>query len=188
MKIPFLRRRRLLAFTLVELLVVIAIISLLVGLTLPAYSGMMERAKSIKCATNLRSIGIAVTQAVTDNNNTYPEINQAAAPIYTTPTTPGGTVPGGLVSVLGPYGVTTNMIQCPVDMEMGSNSSFQKYQSSYQWDPAFDDETVNATLLYIRPGTAIPIHNSRVRLLSDFVGIHKGRQNVLYGDGHVANH
>lgn len=188
MKIPFLQRRRLLAFTLVELLVVVTIISLLIGLVLPAYSQMMDRARSIKCATNLRNIGISVTQAVADNNNMYPEINQAAAPIYTVPQTPGGAIPGGLVAVLGPYGVTTNLIQCPVDMENTSTSSFAQYGSSYQWTPAFDDEVVNAPLIYFQPGFAIPIHSSRVRLVSDFLPIHKGRQNVLYGDGHVSNH
>jgi prepilin-type processing-associated H-X9-DG protein len=92
------------------------------------------------------------------------------------------------VSVLGPYGVTTNMIECPVDMEQGSGSSFTKYGSSYMWNPAFDDETTTATLLYIGVQRVIPIHNSRVRLAFDFTPVHKGRQNVLFGDGHVVNH
>ena len=188
MKKAYLRRRRILAFTLVELLVVVAIISLLLGLALPAYTQMMQKAQGMKCGTNLRNIGIAVTQCVADNNNTYPEINQAALPIYNTPTTPGGSIPGGLVQVLGPYGVTINTIQCPVDMQLGAASSFTQYHSSYQWTPAFDDESVTAPLIYFSPTTPIPVHSSRVRLVSDVVGIHHGRQNVLYGDGHVAVH
>jgi prepilin-type processing-associated H-X9-DG protein/prepilin-type N-terminal cleavage/methylation domain-containing protein len=190
MKRPFTssRRRRLLAFTLVEMLVVLAIISLLVSLTLPAYSRMINQARSLKCSTNLRNIGVAATQAVADNNNMYPEINQAASPIYTTPSVAGGAIPGGLVAVLGPYGVVTNTVQCPVDMMNGGTSSFTQYGSSYTWNPAFDDESVNSTLGYFGRGMAIPIHSSRVRLAFDFTGVHNGRANVLYGDGHVASH
>lgn len=176
------RRSQITAFTLVELLVVLAIIALLLQLSFPAFSSMIARAKSLKCATNLRSIGVAVSQAATDNNNQYPEINQTAPPLPYDSSVPG------LVGVLAPYGIETNQVQCPVDVGMGGNSSFTKYGSSYEWSPAFDDESVNATLLYITPGTAIPIHNTRVRLCSDFNALHHGRQNVLYGDGHVASH
>ena len=61
---------------------VIAIIALLLGLAMPAFSGALKKAQSMKCAGNLRAIGIAASSAATDNNNTYPEIDQAAAPIY----------------------------------------------------------------------------------------------------------
>src|SRR5882724_5452670 len=95
-----LRRSRRLAFTLVELLVVMAIIALLAGIAGPSYSAAMNKAQSMKCGTNLRSIGVAVSLAAADNNNTYPEIDQAATAIYT----PQGP---GLVTALGPYGINT---------------------------------------------------------------------------------
>jgi prepilin-type N-terminal cleavage/methylation domain-containing protein/prepilin-type processing-associated H-X9-DG protein len=176
------RHRRLDSFTLVELLVVIAIIALLASLATPSFTSALQKARSVSCAANLRAIGIAATQAATDNNNKYPEINQAAVPIYTDASATN------IYGALNAYGITSNMLQCPVDMQLGKGSSFTKYGSSYEWDPVFDDEPVNETVVYITPTVLVPVNSSRVRLAMDFNPIHRNRPNAVYGDGHVSQH
>ena len=84
-------------FTLVELLVVIGIIALLISILLPSLARAREAANTVKCASNLRSIGQGLMLYSTENRGLLP-----AAYVYT-----GMTIgAGGQLPIAGTNGYT----------------------------------------------------------------------------------
>lgn len=68
------------AFTLIELLVVIAIIALLVSILLPSLKKAKEFARRVICQSNVRNIGLTVTQYHYEHDDWLPKMRTMIPP------------------------------------------------------------------------------------------------------------
>ena len=70
-------------FTLIEMLVVIAIIGVLAALIMPGLNKAREKAKTTKCATNLRNLGIGLAGYVTRQQGQFPKLTATGYSVMT---------------------------------------------------------------------------------------------------------
>jgi prepilin-type N-terminal cleavage/methylation domain-containing protein/prepilin-type processing-associated H-X9-DG protein len=121
--------RRTHGFTLIELLVVIAIIAILAAILFPVFAQARENARRSSCASNLRQVGLAYQQYITDFDETTPTVDK------TVPVNPPVPVMSTAITkkyyatwyvVMMPYIKNWNVLICP-DRTMTFSTDTTKY-------------------------------------------------------------
>jgi type II secretory pathway pseudopilin PulG len=96
--------RRTAAFTILEILAVVLIVLILVAFIAPNYRPLMERAQGAICASQMRSIRLAMDHYLTDHEQIWP---QGPPPSEITAWSQFW------VNTLEPYGISASTWQCP---------------------------------------------------------------------------
>jgi prepilin-type N-terminal cleavage/methylation domain-containing protein len=124
------------AFTLIELLVVIAIIGILASLLLPALAQAQARAKRIKCASNLRQVGLSFRLYANDHDSRFP--------FRVTPSD-GGSMDAANQDVYRHFLTMTNELSTPRVLVCPSDG---KKTGANSFDTGFDDSHVSFVVGY----------------------------------------
>ncbi len=139
-------------FTLIELLVVIAIIAILAAILFPVFAKAREKARQSSCQSNLKQLGLAVTQYAQDYDERYPL-----------------TWGGGFFwrDNIAPYIKNTQVFYCP------SYNTVIGYASNWRvsnWGSAVAMATITSVAEVIYTGDTVPTNKYTQNSIATGVG------------------
>lgn len=198
------------AFSLVELLVCVAIIAILVGVGLPVWAGARSSVAATKCAGTLRSLGQAFSQYSIDNEGRFPRSWHSAAanrePGWARSVAPYLGASGEQIENDWPN-VFNELFRSAADTNRSEFIYSYAMNVFFELDPAGDDyagapQTWRRGIQVPHPGRTVLLAQGRPVQYGDHVmchqwattnsaknalnhGIHGGRANYLFVDGHV---
>ncbi|MGI8481634.1 MAG: type II secretion system protein [Chthoniobacterales bacterium] len=126
------------AFTLIELLVVISIIAVLVGIALPVFNSVQERAAQTKDLSNAKQIGLACKLFATDHDGKYPNQN-------------GHVDPPTDIALPGTGGTSNQIFATLVPQYIPTEKIF--YLAKSFWSPTIPDENTAAAANRVEAGS-----------------------------------
>lgn len=164
-------RRRAPGFSLIELLVVVVVVAGLLAILLPAVGGVRDAARTTRCLSNARQVGVMLNAYLVDSEGVLPVLHNRGSVDDPLP---------ALDTVLLPPSGDTRVYECPAD----DRDLYETTGTSYLWNFTVSGQRVD-DLFSIVGGD----REDRIPLVSDKEGFHPELEDkivVLYADGHAS--
>lgn len=183
------------AFTLVEILVTLSLILVLTALLVPGLKMVMEKARAMKCVSNLHQIGAAYMAYVADNSGNPPEPIDYYKSSYESRTAwEGGSIKAVGLGKLQYSGMLADRSGVDVKGDARSKVFHCPKRTTYNGWAYSNDNWIDYSYLltgryqrdvFTKPSTAIATDVQGGVGMSVGVAYHYNNANVLYADGSI---
>jgi prepilin-type N-terminal cleavage/methylation domain-containing protein/prepilin-type processing-associated H-X9-DG protein len=156
-------------FTLIELLVVIAIIAILAAILFPVFAKAREKARQSTCASNLRQLGLALSQYSQDYDESIPAMKYGF-PADSTSTNyelQCGSKILFWTNYLEPYIKSRGVFECPSGLTMGCSlpNTKRSYNMNVSLTNCCGDQGVVKMAKLIKPSETVHMLDSGVHVM-----------------------